>query len=105
MGTNYYLRPKGACATQCSNWPHLGKSSVGWDFSFRAYPDADPPVTGFASWKRQLEQGEVYDEYGRLQDTTEFLAFVESKRGGLSELHRSDYHDEAGNRFTPEEFS
>lgn len=112
MSTNYYLRPVGACETKCSNWVHLGKSSGGWGFSFRAYPDADSapgavtwPVTDFASWLKLLKLGEIYDEYGQPVTDQELLSLIVSKRGGKNTCYRNDFLDEDGNRFCPEYFS
>jgi hypothetical protein len=110
--TNFYLRPTGACESQCSNWVHLGKSSIGWTFTFRAYPDPDTappavtwPVTDFASWRQLLDLGGVFDEYGRHVVLADLLALIETQRGGLDDTYGSDFRDEAGNRFVPVEFS
>jgi hypothetical protein len=115
MSTNYYLRPKDACPTQCSNWIHLGSSSHGWVFTFRAYPkrpdwDDDPAspapvVTDFTSWLAQLKLGEIYDEYGTPITADDLVKLIVHKRGGRNDLSRNDYHDADGNHFVPEEFS
>jgi hypothetical protein len=115
MSTNYYLRPHGACPAQCSNWIHLGSSSLGWAFTFRAYPkraawDDDPAspilvVTDYASWLAQLKLGEIYDEYGKPVTADDLVALIVHKRGGRKDLSRSDYLDDGGNHFVPEEFS
>lgn len=118
MGTNYYVRlPE--CENPCvhcrgSESIHLGKSSAGWTFTFRAYPqweDTDRSeigrgriVTDFPSWLKLLDLGQIEDEYGRAVTKDELLAKIESKRGGHSELSGSDYYDDAGNRFVPGEF-
>jgi hypothetical protein len=116
MSTNYYVRPEDACPVQCDRWVHLGKSSIGWAFTFRAYPDGGSefgmapsavtwPVTDFASWLRLLGLGEIYDEYGQPVARDDLLANIEAKRGGRVTLARDDYLDEGGNRFVPEYFS
>lgn len=110
MGTNYYVRPPGACELPCDHWVHLGKSSAGWAFTFRAYPEPqDGPVSwlvvDFASWRKLLDFGEIRDEYGRLSTTDELLASIESKRGERSALYGSDFYDDAGNMFCSGEFS
>lgn len=112
MGTNYYVRPKGACPVQCDRWVHLGKSSVGWAFTFRAYPEGCPrpdavtwPVTDFESWARLLELGGIYDERGDAIGDYDFLHFIAGKRGGRNECSGAgDYLDADGNRFIPGEF-
>ncbi len=70
MGTNYYLRHSVAhCPTcDCEKGFHLGKSSGGWRFSLRVYPDK-----GIHDWNDvfqyvSLELNKGYfiaDEYGR----------------------------------------
>jgi hypothetical protein len=92
---------------------HLGVSSIGWAFTFRAYLDPlDSPaavtwlVNDYASWLRLLDLGEIRDEYGQAWTREDLLARVAAKRGGLNalspELH--DFLDDGGNRFVPLEF-
>ena len=119
MGTNYYLRV-GECKNPCEHCRateliHLGKSSAGWTFSFRAYPEPGDIghgefgiagiVDDFASWRKLLDFGEVEDEYGKPVTKDELLAKVESKRGGRDNLYGSDFRDGGGHRFTSVEFS
>jgi len=119
MGTNYYLRV-GGCPNPCAHCRapeliHLGKSSAGWTFSFRAYPEAGDIgrddlgtagiVSDFAAWRRLLNLGPIEDEYGQPVAKDELLAKIESKRGGRDSLYGSDFRDAAGNRFTSAEFS
>jgi hypothetical protein len=88
VGTNYFVRPEGACSVRCDQWVHLGKSSHGWRFTHQAFrsPDIDGPeavtwpVVDRESWLRLLDLGEIYDEYGEAQDRTEFLALIDGKQ-------------------------
>ena len=120
MGTNYYIRTQPSCGGKCDQHCHgetihLGKSSVGWAFSFRAYPEPSPfenevvtwPVNDYASWLRLLDLGPVYDEYSREVTREELLAKIEAKRDGVNTLYPElrDYLDDAGNHFIPREFS
>lgn len=121
MGTNYYVRTPPSCGGKCDQHCHgetihLGKSSIGWAFSFRAYPKPSAldgpelvtwPVKDFASWLLLLDLGPVYDEYSREVPRDELLGLIEAKRGGLSTLYPElrDYLDDAGNHFIPREFS
>ncbi len=116
MGTNYYInRPPscgGKCAEHCHGEQiHLGKSFAGWDFSFQAYPESWPEagitwaVTDFASWERLLDLGQIYDEYGNPERPKDLLSLIFAKRGQISTLYGSDFHDADGNRFTPGDFS
>jgi hypothetical protein len=108
MSTNYYVRPYdgdgglGLEPDPDGDGIHLGKSSVGWTFTFRAYPAVG--VTGYASWLALLDLGGIYDEYGRQVTRDDLLALIENKRGGVDELHRDDFRDEMGNRFVAEYF-
>jgi len=118
MGTNYYLRVSG-CKNPCEHCRapqliHLGKSSAGWTFSFRAYPEPGDIgrdelgtagiVDDFTSWRKLLDLGEIEDEYGLTVTRDELLAEVESRRGGRDNLYGSDFRDAGGNRFTSAEF-
>jgi hypothetical protein len=103
--TNYYLRPDGACPQPCSSWLHLGKSSAGWAFTFRAYPDRDKPVMDFAAWTELLEVGTIYDEYGRLIERGELLEWIADSQSGLNDPGDIAYLDDKGFRFIPQEFS
>lgn len=117
MGTNYYVRTEPSCGGKCESHCHgeeihLGKSSAGWVFTFRAYPDpADAPeavtlpVDDFASWGRLLVLGAIFDEYGSEVDAGDLLAKIEGKRGGLSTLCGSDFLDPEGYLFCSAEFS
>lgn len=89
MGTNYYWHE--ACAGPCEHCGlqpvHVGKSSAGWSFGFRAYKheivdDEHPdwgyrfespfgyPILSRADWRRVFTErtGELIDEYGQKVD-------------------------------------
>ena len=118
MGTNFYVRTPPSCGGKCETHCHgedihLGKSSAGWAFSFRASPEPSPldpeavtwPVNDYASWHRLLSLGAVFDEYGKPWTAEELLVKIEGKRGGHSELYGDAFYDDAGNAFYPGEFS
>jgi len=117
MGTNFYVRTPPSCGGKCETHCHgeeihLGKSSAGWAFTFRAYPDpAYAPemvtweVKDFEAWHRLLTLGAVFDEYGKPWTAEELLVKIEGKRGGHSELYGDAFYDDAGNAFYPGEFS
>lgn len=78
MGTNYYLTlPWEICPTcghDTSRDLHIGKSSLGWVFTWRGYQDANSPakcvLTTPSEWFAYLEQETadrkrvIRDEYG-----------------------------------------
>jgi hypothetical protein len=116
MSANFYVRPEGACCDQCSRWVHLGKSSAGWAFTFRAYPDGGSktstapsvvtwPVLDYESWLKLLDLGTIYNEYGGEYTREDLLDRIKGTRRGRNDLARSDYLDKDGHRFVPEEFS
>lgn len=94
MGTNYYLRTTG-CSDACAHCSevrmiHLGKSSVGWKFGFRAqedWPRDEAYMRLNALVKVHLRNGgRIEDEYGRVLTKQEFQDFIESKQHLRSHL-------------------
>lgn len=67
MGTNYYIREHPPCPTcGCQAKPkHIGKSSVGWLFMLRVYPEEG--INTYADWyERFTRPGVTFkDEYDR----------------------------------------
>ena len=111
MGTNYYWRMK--CCPTCKRperEAHIGKSSMGWTFSFQALTsDASPtgrPIASAAAWWEALAgDGEIRNEYGDLVSLAELKLLVENKRGGLATMSGSDFLDGDGHRFIESDFS
>jgi hypothetical protein len=109
MGTNYDLH-KNICGT--CNRPekilHIGKSSFGWTFSFRAYDEWC--IHSSEDWKREIPQGKIFDEYGKEVTEKEFWELVEAKKVS-GRKHAQDYPssddwlDSEGNSFSRREFS
>ena len=83
---------------------HLGQCAGGWQFQFRAWPEAG--ITDTRSWLRQLDDAEwIRDEFGRDYTPDEFLEAVERCAEGVPRpLYRSAWRDEFGNTFCSEEF-
>lgn len=103
MGTNYYWHEK--CENACEhcglNPIHVGKSSAGWSFGFRAYRhelfDAAHPEWGFdwtspfgfpvrsrEDWRRVFTErtGELLDEYRTPLDALVWLDNLKPPDGG-----------------------
>ena len=119
MGTNYYVRTEPSCGGKCERHCHgeeihLGKSSAGWAFTFRAYPNPEYapeavtwPVSDYASWHRLLSLGAVFDEYGREVSPDDLLVKIEGKRGGRHHTPQrvnGTSQDSDGNDFIDREF-
>ena len=84
MGTNYYMRYNKCKCCDRFDSVHIGKSSMGWQFSFQAIepelpygspegslPVSDPKEIIVCSWKDwqeilQREDNSIHDEYERV---------------------------------------
>ncbi len=109
MGCNYYVQFK--TCEHCNNTPddlHIGKSSMGWTFSFHAIPGLG--LTSWKAWKKYLVKKSIVDEYGRHCYLIDFVSMVERK---TTEAHShakecrsdNDYLDPEGHSFSNGEFS
>ena len=108
MGCNYELR-RNICPT-CSHSKdtlHIGKSSWGWTFTFQGFDD--PHIRSATDWKREMENGEIFDEYGEHITIPAFWRMVESKRGEKNNHAKQfpgvNWLDEDGNSFSSGHFS
>lgn len=118
MGTNYYLQEK-PCDTckRIGKKLHLGKSSWGWQFHFRAHLDEEPPIKSFADWieRFNMETHEIVNEDNESISSPEFIEMVESKmegtnyndyiKGSGAWQEHVNWKDDSGNSFTEWEFS
>jgi hypothetical protein len=131
MGMNFYLRCK-PCKTchHVDAKKHIGKSSYGWQFNFRAYPDEC--IVCYKDWLEQFKDinKEIVNECGDVFSVEQFKDLVFYKKDGLNhynivsglpmtqkekeyvERNRSGYRhfdakcwkDDEGNTFSNEEF-
>jgi hypothetical protein len=112
MGANFFVKPPGVTSDDPDDWIHLGKSSAGWAFTFRAYPDPGTspeavtwPVGNVTQWMRLLYLGEIRDEYGKPYTREELLRKIEAKRLGRHHGPASKaFRDDQNNDFIPVEF-
>jgi hypothetical protein len=83
MGTNYYARSKNAPpkCTECGHQPsgidmHIGKSSFGWTYSLRVYPDDG--ITGLGTLIDRITalDLDIFDEYHKRIAIGEWLKVV-----------------------------
>jgi hypothetical protein len=122
MSTNFYHRYN-RCE-HCDRYEerHIGKSSGGWQFSFRAYYDDGNVIIGsYNDWKEVLKLGDIFDEYGTWYSYDQFIKRVESSKGkqnhydyiknapqyqeyGMKHLE-GNYKDDDGWDFSKGEFS
>ena len=94
MSTNYYLKVPNDCKNRDAleriindnGWIHLGKSSSGWRYSLRIYPDL-----GINFWNNQQDLilttlsrgGWIEDEYCRDITFFDYKDIVEERGEGL----------------------
>jgi len=118
MGTNFYAHTD---VCKCCNRPrekmHIGKSSMGWTFSFHAIKDLYDyeDIVSYKDWLKILSKKNVkiYDEYGEECLLKDFLAMVEDRRDATNnhaimckdDEYDNSFLDEEGNSFSEGEFS
>lgn len=79
MGTNYYT--KSDVCEHCGRGDkdfHLGKSSMGWQFSFQY--NGGEHYKNVEEMKEWLRDKEIYDEYDRPVTHEDFWAMVDMKQ-------------------------
>jgi hypothetical protein len=83
MGTNYYWHEKEACPAcgHSSEGLHIGKSSAGWVFALRVYPDQN--INRLDDWIARfwMDGSQIRDEYGTAVPPTEMVGRI-AGRGG-----------------------
>ncbi len=86
MGTNFYHRIN--ICSECRRYDerHIGKSSVGWQFSFKGWKDSEgrPAIKSWQDWKyilKTFKDGQIFDEYGKEWSYDDFIAKVENTKG------------------------
>lgn len=91
MGTNYYFRHN--CCEYCERYDelHIGKSSLGWTFSFRGHKELG--INSWKDWQEFIEnnEGDIFDEYGSPASLESLRNLVEVKRDGRN--HSVEYPD------------
>lgn len=111
MGTNYYVKSKACkCCGHKLDQLHIGKSSVGWTFSFKGYKH----LKSWEAWKAFLKDKQIVNEYDEPVSLDKLIKLVENKRH--EKLNHTIYcwkhHpevkcflDSEGNSFSEYEFS
>jgi hypothetical protein len=87
MGTNFYLERNvcSECGRPEDSW-HIGKSSAGWCFGLRIYPDRG--INDLHDWIQEWneEKTRIMDEYGREKTKEEMLQIVTVRKRDEWEL-------------------
>ena len=103
MGTNYYIR-ENMCES-CGRYEerHIGKSSCGWNFSLRVYPEDG--INTLEDWKHHLKGNQIFNEYGENIDYCELIDVItmrgrnekwEEKPFGYDNWN--DFHEQNGSQ-------
>ena len=110
MGLNFYLESYPPCPTcgHVAERLHLGKSSAGWAFLFRAYSEFD--LMCWDDWFNKIMAGSylIKDEEDRVILLKDFAYMIKKKKKGkrMSDIESGyqEYLDKDGYRFDKEEF-
>ena len=98
MGTNYYVaKNRCECCNRYDAEYHIGKSSMGWAFTFQGYKWNK--LTSWKEWKEFLKDQEIMDEYGELKDYDWFVNMVETYKSPnyvREDGHKNLSHNEQG---------
>lgn len=84
MGTNYYLRfPDTNRCDHCGRSDkgetlHIGKSSGGWCFGLRVYPERG--IYDLPDWLPLFDRGRIYNEYGDETPTADMLKTITERK-------------------------
>jgi hypothetical protein len=106
MGTNYYVATNHCeCCDRYDEEYHIGKSSMGWAFSFRGYPSER--LESWKQWKEFLKDQIIMDEYHERIAYDSFVQMIETHKapGYIRENgHKNLTHNTAddGEWFNPE---
>jgi hypothetical protein len=99
MGTNYYTAMK-KCP-ECGNKPegiHLGKSSMGWQFSFQY--NGGTYYKNVVEMREWLKDKQIEDEYGDPVTQEDFWLMIEAKQKPEFKNHaeyvKQEYPSSAG---------
>ena len=87
MGTNYNVHTP-RCPNACEHCAatqtlHLGKSSIGWRFTFQAEPEW-PREHAYNLWLERAKSGEIRDEHGQAITLDELLTLIQAKQNDQS---------------------
>lgn len=100
MGTNYYVvKDVCNCCNRYDEEYHIGKSSVGWSFSFRGYKSEN--LTSWNSWKDFLKDKHIKDEYGETISYDDFVTMIETVKSPSyvnTNGRKNLQHNEAGKK-------
>jgi hypothetical protein len=107
MGTNYYAKYNVCKGCKRYETIHIGKSSVGWTFSFHATEE----IRSCKDWINFLrkEKAKIFDEYENKITLCKFKKLVHGLKGEIHnhavEYPEGSFLDTEGNSMSNGEFS
>lgn len=80
MGTSYYIQEQPPCETCGRPFEdkHIGKSSAGWCFALRVYPDEG--INDLPAWQEFWKGKVIIDQHGRVVSEERMLSII-TERG------------------------
>ena len=119
MGMNYYLElDKCPTCGHAKERIHIGKSSMGWSFSFHGIRDpwSDYQVRSYQDWLELFSRGQIFNEDDEKIEIKDFKDMIERKKDGKKHMiecqithpehaRKDCWLDEEGNSFSEGEFS
>ena len=82
MGTNYYLYIRSNHCEHCGRVDeeklHIGKSSAGWVFALKLYPDRG--IDSLDDWRKKLHEGIIRDNYGNMITLEAMIQCITDRR-------------------------
>ena len=84
MGTNYYWTDEINACPKCGHHDgetlHIGKSSMGWVFAMRVYPEFH--INNFTDWKTafRARNSTIRNEYGEKITPLEMISIIEDRQ-------------------------
>lgn len=92
MSTNYYIQ--GDVCPHCNHRPdnlHIGKSSIGWMFSLRVYPEQG--INNIFDWLPRLKQDTIVDEYGKTLSFEQMVDIIARRRPHTQNVNPLQRHE------------
>ena len=95
MGMNYYVKFKKRVVNQKDL--HIGKKSVGWQFSFQAHEENEyygiPELKSFKDYKKFLKQHkkEIVNECDEPVKYKDFIRMIKNSLKNKENLNHTDY--------------
>lgn len=79
MGTNFYWTEKEPCECcgRAFDDRHIGKSSAGWCFTLRVYPEDG--INTLDDWEKLWESGVITDEYDTVVPVSAMKARIRNR--------------------------